>query len=293
MQIAPPDAPTEEYPEGEVTIGEVNCELLSVKSNSDESLGKYRSVDGVLYPNIIAPLTTPSHLGTSVSTIRTNESPVLSRYHILHIYTHISSIQSLTSPTNPLINSFLRFFTPQIPETTHTIKDSPVRAFSWHNYNQIFAIALQNDTIYIYDLSVENWLPISLKHEFQHHISSLEWSPQSGTILAAACRYGICLWKIFYGTTTDKTNAYMTYLHYPGTAYLFLTALTLPGHSPVTTISWSPNGRFLASGSIADDAMIVWNVAQQSPTVMRRSGNISIVKYSPNGNYLFAATTYK
>jgi WD40 repeat protein len=219
LQIAPPDAPSDEYPEGEVTIGEVNCELLTVKSNSDENLGKYRSVDGVLYPHIIAPLTTPSHLGSSVSTIRTNESPVLSRFFFFSLKLTPKSIQSLATPANPLLNSFLRFFTPQIPETTHSVpKDSPIRAFGWHNYHQVFAIGLQNDTVYIYDLSIENWVPIALKHEFQHHISAIEWSPQSGTVLAVACRYGICLWKLFHRSSPsdDKVNAYMTYLHYPG-----------------------------------------------------------------------------
>ncbi len=112
-----------------------------------------------------APMITISFLGTSP------------------FFTANPSLQNFT----PSLGSFLRFFTPQVPDSTHSVpKESPVKSFAWHNYQQMFAIALQNDTIYIYDLGIENWIPITLKHEFQHHISTIEWSPQSGTVLAVS-----------------------------------------------------------------------------------------------------------
>ena len=33
--------------------------------------------------------------------------------------------------------------------------------------------------------------------------------------------------------------------------------LTYPGHTPVTTVSWSPSGQFLVSGSPADSNLMV------------------------------------
>jgi len=174
-----------------------------------------------------------------------------------------------------------------IPNSLSLDPELPIRAFSWHPYKQMFAVGLRNDCIYIYDLTIEAWLPIILKHEFQKSIYCIEWKPQSGGTLAVGCLHGICIWSIsrenLPGISKEEKelqNPWMNYFHYPG-------------HSPVTTLSWSPNGRYLSSGSPNDSGMIIWDVAFEVPNVIRRYGGITILRWSPNGQYLFAGTTHK
>lgn len=67
--------------------------------------------------------------------------------------------------------------------------------------------------------------------------------------------------------------------------------LRYPGHAPVTSLSFSPSGRYLATGSPNDSAVIIWDLAFNNPTILRYKGGVTLIKWSPNENYLFAATS--
>ena len=63
---------------------------------------------------------------------------------------------------------------------------------------------------------------------------------------------------------------------------------TLIGHSlPVYSISYSPNGEYLASGS-GDCTIGVWRVSsgERIKTLTGHSGGVYSVVFSPNGEYL-------
>ena len=65
-----------------------------------------------------------------------------------------------------------------------------------------------------------------------------------------------------------------------------------PGHSPVSTISWSPRANFIISGSPADTNLIVWDVPMGLATRVRRTegGGVNLVVVAPNGGRVFAAS---
>jgi aladin len=64
------------------------------------------------------------------------------------------------------------------------------------------------------------------------------------------------------------------------------------GHCPITSLSWSPDGRILMSSSPVDTAMMAWDVALETCTPLRRfgGGGVSLVAWSPDGSKLFSAT---
>jgi hypothetical protein len=61
-----------------------------------------------------------------------------------------------------------------------------------------------------------------------------------------------------------------------------------------TCISCHPMYRFLASASPYNSSVIIWDRVLGVGTPLARWGGpgIHLVKWSPNGHYLFAATTY-
>ncbi|XP_061665691.1 aladin isoform X2 [Syngnathoides biaculeatus] len=68
--------------------------------------------------------------------------------------------------------------------------------------------------------------------------------------------------------------------------------LAHPGHSPVTSIAWSPNGSLLVSASPMDTSMMVWDVAAESCVALQRigGGGVSFLSWSPDGSHLLAST---
>lgn len=153
------------------------------------------------------------------------------------------------------------------------------------NINFRFAVALQDNTIRIYDLVSETWFPLVLQHEFQIDIQCMEWRPFSGNTLAVGCKYGVCVWNILSKDIRKDSSfvdveAWMNFLKYPGVA-------------PVNTISWSPKGNFLAVGSINCNYTIIWDVDIEQPTQLSQIlvGGVTKVLWSPNGYYLFASSS--
>ena len=90
------------------------------------------------------------------------------------------------------------------------------------------------------------WLPVTLKHEFQRSVNCLEWKLQAGATLAVGCQYGIAVWTIFSEFTRSGTV--------PGedkeNFYAWMNYYRFPGHAPITTLAWSPNGKYLIAHNL-------------------------------------------
>lgn len=64
-----------------------------------------------------------------------------------------------------------------------------------------------------------------------------------------------------------------------------------PNHCPISSVQWNPNGTLLASTSIGDTDVLVWNVDLQQNTILKRVGPpSSLLKWSPDGASLFSST---
>ncbi|WAQ93984.1 AAAS-like protein [Mya arenaria] len=84
----------------------------------------------------------------------------------------------------------------------------------------------------------------TLKHKLQKNIADLKWQPSSSSVQV----------------------------------------LQRSGHTPVTSLSWSPDGRTLLSASPVDTSMLAWSVAMETCTPLWRfgGGGVSLLSWSPD-----------
>ena len=182
-----------------------------------------------------------------------------------------------------------------------------IRCSSWHPLRHRLAIGTSDGYVYVhlpqlddeedgYDDDVSGWLPFKLRHQFQREIHCMEWQPLSGTGLAVGCETGICFWRLTEnGSATDLTASASTSAVHGGHAWCEVLVAEGMGHVPVNGLSWSPDGRKLASCSVSSDHVMIWDVALGTftPILCVRNIGTTNVSWAPSGHYLFASTLSK
>ncbi|KAF9111192.1 hypothetical protein BGX27_005279 [Mortierella sp. AM989] len=165
-----------------------------------------------------------------------------------------------------------------------------IRRIAWHPHQPLLAIALWNDTVWVYDLSVESWYSCGLSHPSQSQIMKLEWKPMSGVVLAIACEDGVALWHVYrdhspsgveaawaernpmkdrpselisevYSTATRSTNRGRD------TAWIGLNVIE--DLSGVDYLSWSPCGELLAIASTNSSTVYIRDGTSKKLTELR------------------------
>lgn len=115
----------------------------------------------------------------------------------------------------------------------------------------------------------------TLKHRLQRSVAAVQWKPLCASALAVACQNCLLVWHV---DPCSLSTRYVKSFFYP---FLFpcmcvshgifswstldtsrpssgcAQVLSHPGHSPVTSIAWSPSGSLLVSASPMDTAMMV------------------------------------
>ncbi|XP_076022792.1 aladin [Genypterus blacodes] len=156
--------------------------------------------------------------------------------------------------------------------------DCVVRAFAWHPHTDKFAVALLDDSIKIYN--PKSATTPTLKHRLQRNIAAVQWKPLCASALAVACQNCVLVWHVDPCSLSTRPSS--------GCAQV----LSHPGHSPVTSIAWSPSGSLLISASPMDTAMMVWDVAAESCVPLQRvgGGGVTFLSWSPDGSHVLAST---
>jgi len=157
----------------------------------------------------------------------------------------------------------------------------PVRCLAWHPHTPKLALALKDDTVKIYPASspVPSVQPV-LKHASMRGVSCLAWRPLSGGYLAVGCLQGVMLWTVDPSSVVSRPSSSCASL------------LSRPGHSPVTGLSWAPDGALLASSSPSDTNLLIWSAARGECSPLRRvgGGGVTLVHWSQDSSRLFTAT---
>ncbi|MEE6518043.1 hypothetical protein FKM82_028729 [Ascaphus truei] len=153
-----------------------------------------------------------------------------------------------------------------------------LRAFAWHPHTNKFALALLDDSIRVYTAG-STTVP-TLKHRLQKDVASVAWKPLCASILAVACQTCVLVWHVDPTSLSTRPSS--------GCAQI----LSHPGHSPVTSVSWSPRGGAMLSASPVDTTMLVWDVPTESCVPLQRvgGGGVTFLSWSPDGSKVLATT---
>ena len=145
---------------------------------------------------------------------------------------------------------------------------------------ELFAATQLDHSVVIYDLRLREWSSHKLVHTQQRGVESLAWQPQDAPVLAVGCVKGVCIWRLtFSASTGELTGGHM------------LRLLEAGGHSPIRSLCWHPRGKWIASGSIMQDAVRVWDPSDQTSgtALWMKGGGVSLVDVSPCGVLLLGA----
>ncbi|KAI5671783.1 hypothetical protein M9H77_12147 [Catharanthus roseus] len=180
------------------------------------------------------------------------------------------------------------------PTNVKLLEDANIHALSWHPCKHILAFVSGAHQVTIRDYEDSECKdPCVLISDYQKNVKSLEWRPNGGKMLSIACKDGICIWAASYpgnsvsircGTTKGTMS------RASGTRWTQVDFLRSQDDEQISALSWSPDGRYLASASYESSSFTIWDVAQGIGTPIRRGlGGISLLKWSPSGDYFFAS----
>ncbi|XP_043690124.1 aladin [Telopea speciosissima] len=266
-------------PPGSVTLCEINRDLITVESLSD---GRAKDTYGKVLGIIFSPVPFQSDL-------------------LLHS-TELGSEQEngdnlprvgLTA-FRKILSDYIRRYLP--PNDVSLLSEVSVQGLSWHQHKHILAFISGPHQVTIRDYEdSEVKDPCILTSESQRDVQILEWRPNGGRTLSLACRGGICIWSASYpGNAAPVRSGVASFLgtlsRGSGVRWTLVDVLRSPNDEQISALSWSPNGRYLASASYDSSSFTVWDVAKGVGTPIRRGlGGISMLKWSPTGDYFFTA----
>lgn len=209
--------PTRDY----VTIGESNAALVHVSGPQDPQLRAFIKKNGELN----AVLSMPSRNGYIPHHTKINASiedliedtrslgiipqPILDRIEELtkqwDLDTIIESAGEVWKKALDVYSSISQSYDAIVRHDK--LAKLLIRKVAWHPHQPLLAIALWNNSVWVYDLSVESWYSCGLSHQAQSKIMALEWKPMSGVVLAVGCQNGVALWHVFRDHTPTSTSA--------------------------------------------------------------------------------------
>ncbi|KAK1294076.1 hypothetical protein QJS10_CPA16g01223 [Acorus calamus] len=266
-------------PPGTVTVCEINRDLITAECLSDDGAkDAYGKVLGIVF----SPIPFQSDLLLPKSEegneqVQEDAEPKGG----------LTALQSILSES-------LKWVFP--PKDVNLLAELDIQGLSWHQHKHILAFISGPNQISIRDYEdSEGKDPCILISEAQRDIKMIEWRPNGGKTLSVACKGGICIWSASYpGNTPAVRSGIATSLgtisRGSSVRWTLVDFLRCPSGEQVSTISWNPNGRYLASASCESSSFTIWDFAQGLGTPIRRGlGGISMLKWSPTGDYFFTA----
>lgn len=270
--------------QGSVTICEINRTLIVAEAISDD---RAKDAYGKILGMVFSPIPfQPEQLG---STGENQESEHQERNNGESV-----ERKGLMKSLQYLVNdSIKRMF---YPNCVHLLPEIDLQGVSWHQHRHIIAFISGPNQVIVRDYEdSEGKDACVLSNGAQQDIRALEWRPNGGKSLSVACKGGICIWAASYpgNPATVRPGAASslgTLTRGSGGRWTLVDFLHSHSDEQTSAISWSPDGRYLASASCESSSFTIWDVSQGLGTPIRRGlGGISLLKWSPTGDYFFAA----
>ncbi|CAJ2671840.1 unnamed protein product [Trifolium pratense] len=274
-------------PPGSLTLCELNRDLITVDALTDDRANQtYGKLLGLVFSPVPfqsppPPLENdvPEQEGTTPTTAIAGETV---------------SRKGPVALLQGIVNECLRrlFY----PNDVHLLPEVNLQGVSWHLNKHIIAFIPGPNQVLVRDYEDPDGKDsIILTNESQRDVKVLEWRPNGGRMLAVGCKSGICIWSASYpGNAASARSGTISFVgslsRGSGIRYLLVDFLRSQNDEHVSALTWSPDGRYLASASYESSSFTVWDVAQGVGTPIRRGlGGISMLKWSPTGDYFFAS----
>ncbi|XP_010252360.1 PREDICTED: aladin isoform X2 [Nelumbo nucifera] len=267
-------------PAGSVTVCEINRDLVTAESLSDDQAKEtYGKVLGIVFSPV--PFQSDFLLPTPEQGFEQqgNEDIVPKRdSNVLRV----------------ILNGSFKRFLP--PSNANLLSEVDLQGVSWHQHKHILAFISGPNQVTIRDYEdSEGKDPCILTSDSQRDVKILQWRPNGGKTLSVACKGGICIWSSSYpGNAASVRSGIASFAgtlpRGSGVRWTLVDVLRSPKDEQITALSWSPDGRYLASASHESSSFTIWDAAQGLGTPIRRGlGGISMLKWSPTGDYFFTA----
>ncbi|XP_062168091.1 aladin [Alnus glutinosa] len=270
---------------GSVTICEINRDLITAENLSDDGA---KDTYGKILGMVFSPVPFQSDQTAPASFEQDTEQQE-------------GRITSDRAQRKGLVETLQGIFNRSIkclfhPNDVNLLPEVDLHGVSWHQHKHIIAFVSGPNQVIVRDYEdSEGKDPCILTNELQRDVKVLEWRPNGGKMLSVACKGGVCIWAASYpGNAASVRSGAASFLgtisRGSGGQYILVDFLRNPSDEQISALSWSPDGRYLASASYESSAFTIWDVAQGVGTPIRRGlGGISMMKWSPTGDYFFAA----
>ncbi|KOM38689.1 hypothetical protein LR48_Vigan03g207100 [Vigna angularis] len=239
-------------PPGSLTLCELNRDLITVNALSDDQANQ-------TYGKILGSVFSPVPFHSLESEASDHEGATTTANAAGENVQRKGPVALLQG----LVNTYLgRLF---YPNDVHLLPEVDLQGVSWHPNKHIIAFISAPTQVLVRDYQEsEGKDPSILANESQRDVRVLEWRPNGGKMLAVGCKGGICIWAASY----------------PGNA----ASVRSGAASFLGSLSRSSGNRYI----LVDFLRSPYDEHVRTP-IRRGLGGISMLKWSPTGDYFFAS----
>ncbi|CAO3665270.1 unnamed protein product [Umbelopsis ramanniana] len=264
----------------EVTLAEVNSELVIAKLNNPNDPNLQRIIQGspTLFPSIQCGKkeTVPTIKGQKAWSDKDSDQQALidivwnqvsSRFADLQQTGAFHAFDGAWQILAPVLKAIFRDEFAEMLGEKHNqnARNAYIKAVAWHPHREILAVAHQDDVVFVYQLEGHKWNSRVLSHEFMVDVSSMEWKYRSAGTLAVGARSGVCIWDLYSntgkmpphfsfdsgvpkkrpnvssGSSSGSSSASGTHSPNSGLAKgAWMSYLQYPKHTSILSLSWDP-----------------------------------------------------
>ncbi|TVU27117.1 hypothetical protein EJB05_29697 [Eragrostis curvula] len=242
-------------PPGAVTICEINRDLVAADALSDD-----RAKDA--YGNVLGMVFSPIPFQPD-ALLPNREPPAADQ----------AEPAAEAAPAAGLVSTVSEFFKKMIfpPLDPNLLEEFDTQKVSWNPHKHCLAFVSGKNQVTVHDFEdSDSKEPCILASDHQKDVKAVEWRPNSGKMIAVGCRGGICLWSASY----------------PGNVPFMKSGVT---SSSFSSFPRGSGGQWILvdvlRGSSAELVTALW----LGTPIRRGLSSISLVRWSPSGDYLLAA----
>eukprot|EP00899_Mesostigma_viride_P022324 jgi/Mesvir1/3276/Mv16408-RA.1 len=310
--------------EGERTICELHCQLLTATREDDPNWDRLASVKGSRYPDVM--VTSACQVAPHAALWEPNGS-LSHRGHVANnagaattgvagwAASRVASLADAIGLGAVCPDSWRAHADASHAGGEQVATQGPVKCLSWHPRRETLAVADDQCQVHVFSYAaaprVERLMlanrhtseaelsaagvadPQELVRTFPAPVLSLAWRPCASGTLAVGTSKGTFLWTIAAaGQGAEGLAPWGSRAEsYPTTGLSDARVLRLEGSggAAASCLAWNPYGRLLAVGSVTSSNVTVWDVSTGGRETLNGAAGAALLRWSPTDDYLWCA----